>query len=143
VTLGDFLGKQGLTLWLVGKTHYYPDLAGIQQLGVDPDSSTGQLLMKCDFQIFDHVEGLYPEGPKGKYNPLKSTYEKFLNEMGYSGQNPWNDLANSVEEKNDEILEGWRLQLAHQPARVLVTHSEMAYETNRELEFLEQHGHST
>jgi hypothetical protein len=52
VTLRDFLGKQGLTLWLVGKTHYYPDLAGIQQLGVDPDSSTGQLLMKCDFQIF-------------------------------------------------------------------------------------------
>ena len=106
MNLGDFLIRQGLITWLVGKTHFYPDLVGIQRLGIEPDSSTGKLLLQCGFQIFEHIEGLYPEGPKGRYNPLKSYYERFLNEVGYSGQNPWNDWANSAEGENGEVLEG-------------------------------------
>ncbi|MFZ9067915.1 MAG: sulfatase-like hydrolase/transferase [bacterium] len=142
ITLGDFLREQGLSTWLVGKTHFYPDIAGIQRLGIELESSTGQLLQQCGFQIFDRMEGLYPEGPRGRYNPLKSTYEKYLNEIGYPGQNPWNDWANSAEGENGEVLEGWYMQHAQRPARVAEEHSETAYTTNRALEFLKQHGHS-
>ena len=88
------------------------------------------------------MEGLYPEGPKGRYNPLKSTYEKYLNDLGYSGQNPWNDWANSAEGENGEVLEGWYMQHAHRPARVAEEHSETAYTTFRALEFLKQHSQS-
>ena len=91
LTLGDFMREQGLATWLVGKTHFYPDLSGIKRMGIGLDSPTGQLLQQCGFQILDRMEGLYPEGPKGRYNPLKSTHEKYLNNLGYSGQNPWND----------------------------------------------------
>ena len=55
---------------------FFPDLAGIQRLGVEPDSSTEKILLQCGFQIFNNMEGLYPEGPKCGYNPLTSNYEK-------------------------------------------------------------------
>ena len=141
-TLGDFMREQGLATWLVGKTHFYPDLSGIQRMGIGLDSPTGQLLQQCGFQIFDRMEGLYPEGPKGRYNPLKSNYEKYLNDLGYFGQNPWNDWANSAEGENGAVLEGWFMQHAHRPARVAEEHSETAYTTNRALEFLKLHGQS-
>ncbi len=47
ITLGNFLREQGLSTWLVGKTHFYPDIAGIQRLGIELESSTGQLLQQC------------------------------------------------------------------------------------------------
>ncbi|MEC8543755.1 MAG: sulfatase-like hydrolase/transferase, partial [SAR324 cluster bacterium] len=93
LTLGDFMRDHGLATWLVGKTHFYPDLSGLKRIGIELDSPTGQLIQQCGFQIFDRMEGLYPEGPTGRYIPLKSTYEKYLNDLGYSGQNPWNDWA--------------------------------------------------
>ena len=76
-------------------------------MGIGLDSPTGQLIQQCGCQIFDWMEGLYSKGPKGRYNPLKSNYEKYLNDRGYSGQNPWNGWANSAEGKNGEVLEGW------------------------------------
>ena len=78
MNLGDFLIRQGLITWLVDKTHFNTDLAGIQRLGIQPETSPGKLLLQCGFQIFEHIEGLYPEGPKGRYNPLKSYYERFF-----------------------------------------------------------------
>ena len=79
--------KHGLATWLFGKTHFYPDFSSIKRLGIGLDSPTGQILQQCGFQIFDQMKGLYPEGPRGRYNPLKSTYEKYLNDLGYFGQN--------------------------------------------------------
>ena len=142
LTLGDFMREQGLATWLVGKTHFYPDLSGIKRMGIGLDSPTGQLLQQCGFQIFDRMEGLYLEGPKGRYNPFKSTYEKYLNDLGYSGQNPWNDWANSAEGENGEVLEGWYMKHAHRPARVAEEYSETVYTTFRALEFLKQHSQS-
>ena len=65
-----------------------------------------------------------------------------MNDLGYSGQNPWNDWANSAEGENGEILEGWFMQHAHRPARVAEEHSETAYTTNQALKFLKKHGQS-
>ena len=83
-------------------------------------------MQQCGFQILDRMEGLYPEGPKGRYNPHKSTNEKYLNDPGYSGQNPWNDRANSAEVENGEVLKGWYIQYPHRPARVAEEYSETA-----------------
>ena len=55
LTLGDFMREQGLATWLVGKTHFYPDLSGIKRMGIGLDSPTGQLLKQCGFQIFDRI----------------------------------------------------------------------------------------
>ena len=85
---------------------------------------------------------LIQKAPKADKIFFKSTYEKYLNDLGYSGQNPWNDWANSAEGENGEVLEGWYMQHAHRPARVAEEHSETAYTTNRALKFLVQHGQS-
>ena len=52
------------------------------------------------------MEVLYPEKPKARYNSLKSNYQKFLNKVGYSKQNPKNDWASSPERENWKVLEG-------------------------------------
>jgi arylsulfatase A-like enzyme len=139
-TLGEYLRPHGLETWLVGKTHFYPDLAGMQELGVAPDSPVGKRLSECGFEVFDRMEGLYPEGPAGRYNPERSAYERYLNAQGYPGPNPWNDWANSAEDESGELLEGWYMQHAHRPARVREEHSETAYTTDRAIELLRQHG---
>ena len=34
LTLGDFMRDHGLATWLVGKTHFYPDLSGLKRMGI-------------------------------------------------------------------------------------------------------------
>ena len=43
---------------------FYSYLSGLKQMGIELDFPTGQLIQQCGFQIFDRMEGLYPEGPK-------------------------------------------------------------------------------
>ena len=33
-TLGDFMREQSLATWLVGKTHFYPDLSSFKRMGI-------------------------------------------------------------------------------------------------------------
>ena len=65
-----------------------------------------------------------------------------MNDLGYSGQHPWNDWAHSAEGENGEVLEGWYMQHIHRPAKVVEEHSKTAYTTNHAFEFLKQHGQS-
>ena len=138
-TLGDFLRPHGRDTWLVGKTHFYPDLPELQRLRVDLASPQGKRLLECGFEVFDRMEGLYPEGPAGRYNPERSAYEAYLNAQGYPGKNPWNDWANSAEGPQGELLEGWYMRHAHRPARVQEAHSETAYTTDQAIAFLQTH----
>ena len=66
-------------------------------------------------------------------------YNRWLTQMGYSGENPWHTWANSVSGDNGEILSGWSMRNARRPARVKEEHSETAYMTDRAIEFMSRH----
>jgi arylsulfatase A-like enzyme len=68
------------------------------------------------------------------------TYNEWLRGKGYVGDNPWNDFANAAEGPNGEILSGWSLRNSAYPARVREEHSETAYITDRDLDFVKESG---
>ncbi|SMF77763.1 Arylsulfatase A [Tistlia consotensis] len=135
-TLGDHLAELGVRNVLVGKTHMKADLAGMARLGIDPASDLGVRIAQCGFEPFERDDGLHPDGP---YDP-DPPYDRWLRALGYQGDNPWEDWANSAEGPDGELLSGWLLEHADKPARVKAEHSETAYMTDRAMAFIEQAG---
>ena len=131
LTLADYLRPSGYRSALVGKTDNRKDVEQMRGLGIDADSEIVRNGRSGGFEPFDHHEGLYPRGAD---NP----YARFLRSNGYSGDNPWQDYANSGEDRDGNIRPGWRMRNCVYPARVSETHSETAYTTSRAIEFLEQ-----
>ena len=48
-TLGDHLRALGMDCWLIGKTHMKADAAGMERLGLAPDSVIGVRQAECGF----------------------------------------------------------------------------------------------
>lgn len=139
VTLGDHLRKAGMSCWLVGKTHMEPDAEGMERLGLSRDTLIGARVAECGFDVFERDDGMRPEGPKGLYDPggaLK--YNEFLTEKGYDSDNPWHDFANSALDAEGNVLSGWFLKHAPQPANIAEDDSETPYLTRRGMDFIEQ-----
>ncbi|MDX2156723.1 MAG: alkaline phosphatase family protein [Hyphomicrobiaceae bacterium] len=136
-TIGDYLRPQGYRVVLVGKTHFKPDLESMARLGLDPGTNPGLPYWQCGFEPFERDDGLHPE-IEGKLAGADPAYNGWLRQLGYSGENPWHEWANSVEGDNGEVLSGWAMRNARRPARVKEEHSETAYMTDRALEFLRQ-----
>jgi arylsulfatase A-like enzyme len=67
-------------------------------------------------------------------------YNRFLRDLGYAGENPWHDHANSALGEDGSVLSGWSLRHAGLPARVAEPHSETAYMTDRALQFIRETG---
>jgi arylsulfatase A-like enzyme len=135
MTLGDHLEPLGLRTALCGKTHMSADIAGLQRLGIDPASEKGRRISECGFEVWDRLDGLYPEGA-----PDPTHYNTHLREAGFEAENPWHDWANSAESDEGEILSGWLMENADKPARVGEDHSETPYTTTRAMEFIEDAG---
>jgi len=135
-TMGDYLRPLGLRTVLVGKTHMAADIEGLKRLGIDPGSNLGVLVSECGFEPFERDDGLIPSG--GAAPDL--AYNKWLNEHGYPGDNPWHDFANSAEGPDGEVLSGWEMRHARRPARIKAEHSETPYMTGRAMEFIDQAG---
>ncbi len=131
-TLGEHLNALGVRPVLVGKTHMAPDSAGMARLGIDPATDIGVHVAECGFQPFERDDGLYPGTGSGK-----PEYFEYLRSLGFGGDNPWHDWANSAEGPDGEILSGWLLENADQPARVPEEHSETPYMTSRAMDFIE------
>ncbi len=136
MTLGDHLRPLGLRTALVGKTHMKADLDGMARLGIDPESSLGVLVSQCGFEPFERDDGLHPQS---SLDP-DLAYNRYLRAQGYEADNPWHDFANSAESENGEILSGWHMRNARQPARVAEEHSETAYMTDRAMDFIREAG---
>ena len=135
-TMGDYLRPLGKRCVLVGKTHMAADEEGMARLEVDKATDLGVLVSQCGFEPFERDDGLIPSGgvaPNLRYN-------KWLNEKGYPGDNPWHDYANSAEGPEGEVLTGWQMRYARKPARVIAEHSETPYMTDRAIEFMEDAG---
>jgi arylsulfatase A-like enzyme len=135
-TLGDHLRALGLRTALVGKTHMAADCKGMARLGIAPDSPEGVLAAECGFEPFERDDGLHPDDT---VDP-DLAYNRFLAELGYGGRNPWHSAANAGESAAGELLSGWYMRNAHEPACVAEEHSETAYMTNRAMDFMREAG---
>ena len=133
-TIGDYLRPHGYRVGLVGKTHMRRDVEGMERLGVDPDSSRGVLVSECGFEPYERDDGLHPDQ---SVSP-DLAYNHYLRELGYSGNNPWHEYANSVEDEDGNVQSGWYMRNAHLPARVKEEHSETAYTTDRAMDFIRE-----
>ena len=136
LTIGDYLKPQGYRIALVGKTHFKPDAEALARLGIDVTNNSGVPASACGFEEFERDDGLHPE----QSNPTDLAYNRWLRQLGYSGDNPWHTYANSVEGDDGEVLSGWSMRNARKPARVHAEHSETAYMTNRALDFITEAG---
>ena len=134
MTLGDHLRPLGVRTVLCGKTHMTADIKGMKRLGIDPSSGIGALVAECGFEIWDRNDGVVPDGTKKQ----PSHYNRHLSELGYGGPNPWHQWANSGRGDDGEILSGWLLKHATEPAAVAEEESETPYTTTRAIEFMEQ-----
>lgn len=135
-TIGDHLRPLGVRTALVGKTHMIPDLEGMARLGIDPKSEIGARLAECGFEPFERDDGQHPYGPVGG----NTEYDRYLESLGYKGENPWEDWANSAEGPDGEVLSGWLMKYSNLPARIPEEHSETPYMTRRAMAFIEEAG---
>jgi arylsulfatase A-like enzyme len=138
-TIGDYLRPQGYRVVLVGKTHFKPDLESLARLGITPGSSPGIPYWQCGFEAFERDDGLHPE-IEGRLAGPDPAYNRWLRQLGYSGENPWHEWANSVVDEAGNVQSGWSMRNARLAARVKEEHSETAYMTDRALEFLDRAG---
>ncbi len=134
-TLGDHLRPLGVRTALVGKTHMKADYAGMERLGISPDTDLGVLVSECGFEPYERDDGLHPDGPYDQSSP----YNDYLTSVGYPGKNPWNEWANAAE-VDGELISGWYLRSAKYPARVEEIHSETPYMTRRAIDFIKETG---
>ena len=140
-TLGDHLRDNGMECWLVGKTHIKADTEGMARLGIPADSIIGVRTEQCGFDVYERDDGMRPEGPEGFYdNGGAATYNGWLRERGYPGDNPWHDFANSARDEDGNVLSGWLLENARKPAAIKEEDSETPYMTSRAIEFMDQAG---
>ena len=134
MTLGDHLRPLGARTVLCGKTHMTPDTEGMARLGLDPSTGVGALVAECGFEVWDRNDGVYPD--EGGAEP--SHYNAHLDGLGYGGPNPWHQWANSGRGDDGEVLSGWLLKHASEPAAVAEPDSETPYTTTRAIAFMEQ-----
>jgi len=136
MTLGDHLRPLGHDCWLIGKTHMRADTAGMERLGLSPDSVIGARQAECGFDLWVRDDGLWAEGPDGFYDSRRSPYNEYLKSRGYPGDNPWADFANAAEE-DGQIASGWFLKNARKPANIHEEDSETPWLTGQAIDFIE------
>jgi arylsulfatase A-like enzyme len=138
-TMGDYLRPLGMRTAVVGKTHMKPDTEGMARLGLTRETEIGMRIAEPGFDPYERDDGLHPDRLLQRRGG-KLSYNDWLREQGYDGENPWNSWANSAEGGNGEILSGWHLRNSSLPARIREEHSETAYMTDRAMEFIEETG---
>jgi arylsulfatase A-like enzyme len=140
MTLGDYLRPLGVQTVLVGKTHMRADREGMERLGIDPGSIIGVRVAECGFDPYERDDGLHGIGPDGRYDPQVPRYNRYLNDQGYAGDNPWHDWANAAEGQGNRLASGWAMRHARKPARVREEDSETPYMTSRAMDFIREAG---
>ncbi|MGE0807849.1 MAG: sulfatase-like hydrolase/transferase [Burkholderiaceae bacterium] len=136
-TLGEYLSEAGIRTAVAGKTHVEPDLAELARLGLSPDEGIGLRLSQGGFEPYDRDDGVFPEAFGAR---VQTSYANHLRAMGYDGANPWHDHANSARGPGGEILSGWYMRYAREPAAIPKEHSETAYMTTRAIDFIDAQG---
>ncbi|MCB8961384.1 MAG: sulfatase-like hydrolase/transferase [Ardenticatenales bacterium] len=136
--LGDYLRPLGYRTMLVGKSHFRPDRAGMERLGIDLNSPTGQLLAQGGFEPFDRDNGIRSDEILAARGP--SQYDHYLRELGYDAHNPWDRNANGVLDDEGNFASGWFYENAPRPANIAEEHTETPYMTRRAIDCIEAMG---
>jgi arylsulfatase A-like enzyme len=123
----DYLRPHGVRVALAGKTHMREDREGMARLGLTRDTDIGLIVSEGGFEPFERDDGLHPLAAEAG----TLSYNKWLNSLGYDGDNPWSSWANSAQGSDGEILSGWVLRNSRYPARIHDEHSETPYITDR------------
>ena len=131
-TLGDALNAIGVRNVLVGKTHMQADAQGMRRLGIQADSVIGVHVSECGFDPYERDDGLHPD------RAARPRYDAYLREQGYAAENPWQDLANSGEDADGNILSGWFLAHSDKTARLPAYLTETPYMTRRAMAFIDE-----
>ncbi|MGB0966258.1 MAG: sulfatase-like hydrolase/transferase [Litorivicinus sp.] len=139
-TLGDHMRRGGWDAYLIGKTHMVMDREGMQRMGLDCDSTIGARVAQSGFDVVVRDDGLWPQGVDGIYNQTYSPYNDYLKQRGYESDNPWHDYANSAIGPGGEILSGWLMCHADQPANIRNEDSETPWLTQQFLNWLDEPG---
>ena len=139
LTIDDYLKPKGIRTAVVGKTHMEADVEGMHRLGLNKGTEIGMVISEPGFEPYEKDDGLHPT-PGYLHKNEALNYNKWLNDLGYEGVNPWNDYANSAEGENGELLSGWSLRNSSLPARIKEEHSETPYMTMRAKEFIKETG---
>jgi arylsulfatase A-like enzyme len=140
MTLGDYLRPLGVKAALVGKTHMRADYEGMERLGIDPSSVIGVRVAECGFDPYERDDGLHGAGPDGRYDPDVPRYNRYLNDKGYAGDNPWHDWANAAAGEGNKLASGWAMRNSRKPARVREEDAETPYMTRRAMDFIAEAG---
>jgi len=131
-TLGDALKQIGVRNVLVGKTHMQADAEGMRRLGIEGSTEIGVRVSECGFEPYERDDGLHPNGAP------RPRYDQFLRDHGYGGENPWQDWANSGEDEDGAILNGWFLANSDKPSRLPEPLTETPYMTDRAIAFIDE-----
>ncbi len=83
-----------------------------------PNSIIGVRVSECGFDPYERDDGLHAVGPDGRYDPQLPRYNRYLNDKGYAGDNPWHDWANAAQGEGNALASGWAMRHARKPARV-------------------------
>ncbi|MEL7149585.1 MAG: sulfatase-like hydrolase/transferase [Pseudomonadota bacterium] len=137
-TLGDHLRAAGMECWLIGKTHMKADAAGMERLGLSPDSAIGARQAECGFDVWCRDDGLWAYGPDGFYDERRSPYNEYLKSIGYASENPWADFANAGVDEDGNLASGWMMAHADRPANIAEEHSETPWLTGEAIAFIDQ-----
>jgi arylsulfatase A-like enzyme len=133
-TMGDHLRELGVRTALIGKTHMVADHEGMERLGIDPSSIIGVHVAQCGFEPYERDDGLHPSTD---YDP-DPAYDRYLRDLGFDDENPWEHFANSGEGEDGTDFNGWLLTHADKAARIPEEHSETPYMTRRAMRFIEE-----
>ncbi len=132
LTMGDHLKAIGVRNVLVGKTHMTADQEGLARLGIDPKSVIGVHVSQCGFEPYERDDGLHPD------NRPRPAYDAYLRQQGFDAANPWEQWANSGEDMDGRLQNGWLMVHADKAARVPDEHSETPYMTRRAMDFMRE-----
>jgi arylsulfatase A-like enzyme len=135
-TFSDVLGKAGVRVAVVGKTHMRPDSRGLRRILGQNEPQVAAFLARWGFEPYARDDGLHPTAILDPHY----AYNDWLRQKGYEGENPWQDAANSGRGPDGMPLSGWALRNSGRPAIVAEEHSETAYTTDRAIEFIAAQG---
>lgn len=138
MTMGDHLRAAGMDCWLIGKTHIKADAAGMERLGLAPDSQIGARQAECGFDIWCRDDGLWGWGPDGFYDEKRSPYNEYLKSLGYASKNPWADFANAGVDDDGNLASGWMMTHADRAANIAEEHSETPWLTRQAMDFVDR-----
>jgi len=135
LTLGDYLKDLDMRTALVGKTHMAAHRPAMKRLGIEADSAVGVHVAQCGFEPYERDDGLNPTErlPQGGL-----AYNRYMQDKGYDGENPWHDWANAAEDDEGNILSGWLLAHADKPVRAAEEDTETPYMTRRAMQFIDE-----